>query len=221
MESNRVNARKLAQAHLEQKDPLGWFETLYQAADGDPGIIPWADMVPNPNLVDWLDREEVFGVGKTALKIGCGLGDDAEELTRRGFKVLAFDISQTAIAWCVGRFPGTAVEYIAADLLTSPASWNDAFDFVLESYTLQVLPPTLRSETIKRIARFVAPGGTLLVICRGRDPEEHPGKMPWPLTAFELEAFHTHGLINRAFEDFWDTERPPVRRFRTVYQRQP
>ena len=33
------------------------------------------------------------------LRIRPGLGDDAEELVRRGFDVTAFDISDTAIQW--------------------------------------------------------------------------------------------------------------------------
>ncbi len=218
MESKRVKARELAQKFLVQKDPLGWFEALYKVADGDSGIVPWADMIPNPSLVDWLDREKISGEGKNALKIGCGLGDDAEELARRGFKVLAFDISQTAIDWCNARFPKSTVQYITTDLFESPALWNAAFDMVVESYTLQVLPSELRPGAIERISRFAAPEGTLLVICRGRNPEEHPGKMPWPLTKHELNGFKMHGLKEISFDDFQDDEDPPVRRFRAIYQ---
>jgi SAM-dependent methyltransferase len=219
MELKRVKARELAQKFLAQEDPLGWFEALYKVADGDSGIIPWADMVPNPSLVDWLDRKKISWEGKKALKIGCGLGDDAEELARRGFKVLAFDISQTAIDWCNKRFPKSTVEYINTDLFESPASWNATFDLVVESYTLQVLPPELRPKTVERISRFAARGGTLLVICRGRNPEEDSGRMPWPLTKHELDGFHRHGLKEIAFEDFLDDEDPPVRRYRVMYQR--
>ena len=48
--------------------------------------------------------------GKKALKIGCGLGDDAEYLTETGMEVTAFDISETAIRWCHERFPDSRVE---------------------------------------------------------------------------------------------------------------
>jgi hypothetical protein len=64
----------------------------------------------------------------------------------------------------------------------------------------------------------VAPGGTLLVICRARGAGDPEGKLPFPLLRSELNAFKTeHGLVERSFEDFHDQETPPVRRFRVVY----
>lgn len=219
MESNRAKARGIAKQYLERGDPTGWFEALYSAANGDANMIPWADMVPNPNLVSWLDCQKILGDGKRALKIGCGLGDDAEELARRRFDVVAFDISETAIKWCNARFPESRVKYIVEDLFESSASWDSMFDFVLESYTLQVLPRELRNKAIAQIARFVAPGGTLLVICRGRDSGEHKEDMPWPLTKNELDAFKEHGLTEISFKDYMDQEQPPVRRFRIEYHR--
>jgi SAM-dependent methyltransferase len=217
-ETHRATARQLAQQHLEAGDPLGWFEDLYSLASGDPSIIPWADLRPNPNLVDWLDQQHVVGPGK-ALKVGCGVGDDAEELARRGFETTAFDISQTAIAWSRRRFPRSPVSYLVADLLSAPAEWEARFDLVLESYTLQVLPAHLRTDAMRCITSFVAPAGTLLVITRGREPNEPEGNMPWPLTRDELAFFETLGLREACFEDYLDHEAPPVRRFRATYGR--
>ena len=37
------------------------------------------------------------------------------------------------------------------------------------------------SKAIRQIAAFVAAEGLLLVISRGRDESDNPGKMPWPL----------------------------------------
>jgi hypothetical protein len=82
-----------------------------------------------------------------------------------------------------------------------------------------VLPPELREEAMRRVAGFVAPGGTLLVITRGREPGESEGAMPWPLTRQELGVFSEAGLTERAFEDYVDDESPPVRRFRVAYAR--
>jgi SAM-dependent methyltransferase len=215
----RRKAGDLARESIAAGDPVGWFETLYQQADGDTGAISWADLAPNPNLVAWLDREKVEGNGRRALKIGCGLGDDAEELARRGFLVTAFDVSPTAIEWCYTRFPTTTVKYVVHDLLSDQCEWAADFDFVLESYTLQVLPEDVRAKAIPCVARFVAPGGELLVIARGREPNDPPGTMPWPLLRSELAAFTGAGLTEVRFEDFMDAESPPVRRFRIHYRR--
>ena len=217
-DKDRATARELAERHLSAGDSLGWFETLYTMASGDATIIPWADLTPNPNLLSWLDSHAVDGSGATALKIGCGLGDDAEELSRRGFDTTAFDISSTAIAWCRHRFPRSPVRYVEADLLRPPEAWTGSFDLVVESYTLQVLPPGLHGDAMRAIAAFVAPGGTLLVIARGREPSEPEGTMPWPLTMVEIAAFGEAGLAALDFEDYLDDEEPPVRRFRATFR---
>jgi SAM-dependent methyltransferase len=216
-ETVRATARDIAQRHLDAGDPVGWFEDLYSRAGEDTAIIPWADLVPNPNLVEWLDQQAL--VSGLALKVGSGLGDDAEELARRGFETTAFDISSSAIERSRTRFPNSPVSYFVVDLFSAPNEWSSRFDFVLESYTLQVLPPDLRARAIEAIAAFVAPGGTLLVIARGRETNEPEGKMPWPLTKDELSLFETHGLKQISFEDYVDSEAPPVRRFRVTYLR--
>lgn len=218
-ETQRAIAREIAHKHLVAGDPLGWFEDLYSIAGEDTSIIPWADLSPNPNLVDWLNQRDP-GASGLALKVGSGLGDDAEELARRGYHTTGFDISKTAVTRSRERFPYSAVSYVVADLFSAPSDWNGCFNFVLESYTLQVLPPYLRADAIRYIASFVAPGGTLLVIARGREPNEPEGKMPWPLTKEELALFQTHALKEIYFEDYMDNKEPLVRRFRASYCRE-
>ena len=82
------------------------------------------------------------------------------------------------------------------------------------------LSPNIRADAVRCIASFVAPGGTLLVVARGREPNESEGKMPWPLTKDELSLFKTGGLKEVFFEDYMDSEDPPVRRFRATYRRE-
>ena len=70
-----------------------------------------------------------------------------------------------------------------------------------------------------RVAEFIAPGGTLLVICRGRnasDPAEGP---PWPLVREELDAFLAAGLRAESFDDVADPDDPSIRRFVAVFAR--
>jgi SAM-dependent methyltransferase len=177
-------------------------------------------MRPNHNLLQWLDDHHIQGQGKTALVIGCGLGDDAEELAKRGFNVTAFDISPSAIKWCQNRFADSSVNYLVADLFNPPDEWNQTFDFILESYTLQSLPTSLSSQSIPLIADFLTIDGTLLIICRGRNPEDKLEKLPYPLTKNYLMQFVDVGLSLQQFEDYFDDQdSPPGRRFRVTFKK--
>lgn len=217
---SRKGVRSMARAAIERGQPLDWFEELYtEASTAGVSAIPWADLKPNPNLLGWLDREGTGVIGKSALVVGCGLGDDAEELARRGFDVTAFDISRSAVAMALRRFPTSAVNYAVADLFRPPAGWNESFDFVQEAYTLQVLPVEMRYRAVEKISSFVAPGGTLLVIARGRDDDQEVGELPWPLTRAEVRLSLKFGLEQFSFEDYLDSEVPAVRRFRATFRR--
>jgi SAM-dependent methyltransferase len=214
---DRTRARQLAAEYLAKGDPTGWFEHLYREAEEGKSIVPWADFEPSPNLLDfWKDRA-IPSAGKRALAIGCGLGDDAEQLAEWGFSTTAFDVSESAVRACRRRFPDSQVEYLAADLLQPPASWFRTFDFVFESNTLQVLPAELRPRAMEHAAGFLNEGGRLLVIARARAENDPLGEMPWPLTRVELNHFTAIGLRELSFEDFIDSEDPPARRFRALY----
>jgi 2-polyprenyl-3-methyl-5-hydroxy-6-metoxy-1,4-benzoquinol methylase len=214
---DRTRARQLAAEYIAKGDPTGWFEHLYRGAEEGKSVVPWADLRPSPNLVDfWTDRP-IPSAGKTALTIGCGLGDDAEQLAEWGFSTTAFDVSESAMRSARRRFPDSRVQYVVADLLRPPAEWFQMFDFVFESNTLQVLPRQLRARAMENASGFVAEGGRLLVIARARDESDPPGEVPWPLTRRELDHFTKIGLRELSFEDYFDSEDPPARRFRVLY----
>ena len=208
----------LAAQFLQKNDPTGWFEELYSQAKGNSAEIPWAKSTVNSHLADWLNKNKIDGKGKQALVVGCGLGDDAEALAKIGYQVTAFDISPTAIAWCQQRFPQTSVNYVVADALKPETSWQNRFDFALESYTLQALPESFRQQIMSTIANYLAPRGMLLIICRGRNIQEDAGiSPPWALTKEELSFFTQLKLNQILFEDYLDQNQPPIRRFRITY----
>ncbi|MDJ0578201.1 MAG: class I SAM-dependent methyltransferase [Xenococcaceae cyanobacterium MO_234.B1] len=214
----RTRVRELAYQFLQQNDPTGWFEALYSQVQGDTSQIPWADLTVNPNLSEWLENNQIQGKAKKALVVGCGLGDDAEALSQKGFAVTGFDISPSAIAWCQQRFPNSQVNYIVSDALKLEQSWQQSWDFILESYTLQSLPSSVRKQVMETIVGYLAPGGTLLIICLGRNQSEDEGKYPpYPLTQEELDFIEELGLKKLALEDYLDRKTPPERRFRAQY----
>lgn len=218
MEVTRILVQIKAEEHLKNKDPLGWFEAVYDGAHGDELLVPWANLTSNPHLTEWLDANP-HPSGKKALVVGCGLGDDAEELARRGFIVTAFDISPTAITWCKRRFPLSQVRYLVADLFQSPEGWRGYYDLVFEAYTLQSLQSPLREQAARTLPSFLAPSGNLLVLSRGKEPNEFPEGPPWPLTKNDMAHLLGQGLTVVAFEDYMDKEAVPIRRFRGHYRR--
>jgi hypothetical protein len=200
-------------------DPTGWFERLYVRADAGEAVVPWARDEPNRFVVAWAQARGLTGRGRRALVVGSGLGDDAEYVAGLGFDTVAFDIAPTAIAATRRRFPDTRVDYVVADLLDPPAAWRGAFDLVLESITVQALPPSLHATAIAAVAGMVAPGGTLLVLSGARDEADEVDGPPWPLTRAEIDAFADGGLRPVQVEDLRDASAPGLRRWRAEYER--
>ena len=77
---DRIN-RIGAELATENPDRGDFFETVYDDAAGDAAMVPWADLAPKPNLVEWLQNQPVKQ-GR-AIDVGCGLGDNAEALCQR------------------------------------------------------------------------------------------------------------------------------------------
>ncbi|MEQ0558134.1 class I SAM-dependent methyltransferase [Amycolatopsis sp. NEAU-NG30] len=127
---------------------------------------------PNPHLV----RETATLTPGTALDAGCGAGHEARWLASRGWAVTAVDISAAALARTAASAAALTrdtsspaalardtaaqdVEWVQADLTTwSPGR---SFDLVVTHYAHPAMP---QLDFYDRISRWVAPGGTLLVV---------------------------------------------------------
>ena len=180
---------------IREDRPSDWFEPLYSGSNTDGEGVPWANMKTHPSFTVWLSRNPLNGVGKSALVVGCGMGDDAIELEHLGFHVTAFDVSETAIKYCKERFSHSKVAFEQADLMEFQFQWRQKFDFVLEIYTMQSLPPKYENELIENISNFVAPGGQLLVIADvDRNERSFENGPPWLLTPEHIDSFVSCGL---------------------------
>jgi SAM-dependent methyltransferase len=185
------DVRRLSGEAIRDGDPTGWFERLYADAAQGQAIVPWDRRAPHPLLVEWIERQPASSVGRT-LVVGSGLGDDAAFLAAQGYRVIAFDISRSAIESARRRFPATPADFRVADLLNPPTEWRHHFDLVVETYTTQSLPVRLRPTVVLHVGRFVAPGGKLLVLAVAGDaPVDGP---PWPLSRADIESYAVEGL---------------------------
>ncbi len=214
--SDAGRIRRLVSEYFARGDSTGWFEALYAGAYRNEWGVPWARHETDTALVQWLaQQDDRMTVGKRALVVGCGLGDDAEALAAAGYVVTAFDISATAIGWCGERFPQSRVHYTVADLFALPPDWAGTYDFVLESRTIQSLPWQLCEPAAQAIARCAAPGGRVLVLALAREPHEDRRGIPWPLSRQDLAAFVQAGLVEQRFDE---TYSDGTRRFKVEYR---
>nr|WP_174447662.1 class I SAM-dependent methyltransferase [Demequina soli] len=114
-----------------------------------------------------------------ALEVGCGEGADAVHLASLGWQVTAIDVSATAVSRGVER-ASRAGEDVAArlDWRVDDAMRADLPDATFDLVTTHFAHPEAGiAVLVGRLARLVAPGGTLLVV--GHDPRdphvlEHP-----------------------------------------------
>lgn len=128
----------------------GYWQAHWQRRD-DPATAP-----VNPHLV-----EAVAGLRPgTALDAGCGDGAEARWLADQGWQVTGADISGEALARAARRDGGAnAVRWVEADLeVWAP---DAPFDLVTTHYAHATMP---QLDLYRRLAGWVAPGGTLLIV---------------------------------------------------------
>jgi len=236
-------ARDFAESVMDHCTPAVRYESLYCNAEDDSDRVPWTVGRSNPQLVSWLNREAccIVRPGARAVVVGCGLGDDVVELFRRGYDVVGFDISPTAVKWAARRHPAIADRLIHADLMNPPGRFLARFDLVIEIDTLDAVEPDLQPIAAKGIARLLAPRGVALIMCRAKEPAD-PGTgaagatsdedessaaaqyiegPPFPMTGCELTKLLTQcGLEPRGnIEPFWDAGETPRPYFRGLFTR--
>jgi SAM-dependent methyltransferase len=145
--------------------------------DGEFGAAYWEDRYrnggggsrrdPSPSLL----AEAADLSPGTALDAGCGWGADAMWLAGRGWRVTAADISPAALdqarraAQAADPDAAARVNWQPADL----TNWDpdSRFDLVTSHY---VHVPGPQEELFARLASWVAPGGTLLIVGHGYTP---------------------------------------------------
>lgn len=120
---------------------------------------------PNPYLAP-----EAGGLAPgTALDAGCGTGEEALWLASHGWEVTGADISAAALAQAAEtaakQSVSTGVTWVEEDLTT----WEPEgrFDLVTTNYAHPAMP---QLAFYQRIADWVAPGGTLLIVGHLHDP---------------------------------------------------
>lgn len=194
-------ADQLAAESIAAGRPSAWFDPLYAEGVAGETTLAWDTMAPRPLFAEWLASSSEFmdGAGRRALVVGCGLGADAAHVAAHGYQTTAFDVSPTAIRIATERHPRPGLQFTVADLFDLPPAWIGAYDLVVDVFTVQALPRSVRSAATDAVVSPVAPGGTLVSVQAlddGADP--FPDDPPWPLTRDEIEAFAAGGRLDAA-----------------------
>jgi SAM-dependent methyltransferase len=168
-------------------DRTYWDRVWSAEEHGRPGGM--GDAPPNPHL---LAQASALAPG-TALDAGCGAGAEALWLAAAGWDVTAVDIAEEALARGSSRAAdarlGDRVTWVRADLST----WDPPhpYDLVATHYAHPTIP---QLDFYRRIARWVSPGGTLLVVGHlHRGAGVH--RAPHPPTGASVTASAVSGLL--------------------------
>lgn len=192
---------------VKEDKPNDWFEVLYSESNEGGEGVPWANMAPHPLFKSWISNNPIIGKGKSALVVGCGMGDDAIELEAAGFEVTAFDVSNSAIELCKKRFPNSKIKFVQADLIEGVSEWYKKFDFVLEIFTIQALPPKYEKILIQNISDFVSTNGKLVLITEVNDGKRtYENGPPWLLNHEYPKLFKSCGLSQILHSSNTETE---------------
>lgn len=138
----------------------GYWEEHWRA--WDPGAAD--ENPPNPYLAGELGD---LAPG-TALDAGCGRGAEARWLAAHGWRVTAVDISSEVLARAAATDPSGRIHWLGTDLCT----WTPTapYDLVTTHYAHPAMP---QLDFYDRVASWVAPGGTLLIVGHRQTDGEH------------------------------------------------
>ena len=108
-----------------------------------------------PLLVEWL---QYLPAGASLLDLGCGGGQDAGDLARRGYRIVGVD--RTSALLSAGRRRYRSLPLVCADLRDLPFQAM-SFDGLWAAASLMHLPKSEARQILADLYRLIRPGGLL------------------------------------------------------------
>ena len=138
----------------------GFFDSVYE------DVPPWDVGDAQPALTALLDE---FPPAEPVLDVGCGSGDLALALVRRGLRTVGVDIVEAAIAQArekANHLPPEAarlVDFRVGDAL-HPASRGEQFGAVVDSGFFHLFDQDTRDRVESELAAALVPGGRFYLL---------------------------------------------------------
>jgi glutathione S-transferase len=162
-------------------------ERFVNAYDGG-APPPWDIGKPQDELVAVFDE---IGISGSALDLGCGTGENALELARRGLDVWGLDSTPAAIAAAEKKRDarGLNAKFVVGDALDL-APLGRTFDTVLDCGLFHVIDEEERRRYLRELLHVVRPGGRHLMLGFATNTS---GVGPRGYSAEELRGYFAEG----------------------------
>ncbi len=177
-----------------------WWERLYRSSDVSQ--LPWYSAELDPDIESALGAHATEGA--RILDLGTGPATQAVALARRGYSVVASDISETAVrkGRSLAKEEGVRIVFRVDNILDSRL--EDALaDVIVDRGVFHVLPPEARPVYVKQVRRIVRPRGLLLLkTFSDKEPgDDGPYRLsPGELRGYFLDSFDVVSIEETVFQ---------------------
>lgn len=126
-----------------------------------------------------------------AIDLGCGAGNHAVALARRGFDVTGVDLSERAVDLARQRVreQGVSCRFVAADLLGDTAELGTGFELAYEWEVLHHILPGDRETYVRNVQGLLAEGGMYLSVCFSELSPQFGGRGKLRRTPLDTELY--------------------------------
>ena len=97
------------------------------------------------------------------LDVGCGAGQNASHLAKKGFRVTGIDLSKKMLAIAKKSYPNCTFIEMDMRYLTFP---TERFDGILSSYSLIHVPNVYVTDVLKSCFRILKPNGWIAIFAQ-------------------------------------------------------
>jgi SAM-dependent methyltransferase len=125
-------------------------------------LVPWATDACDADIVTALaEHAPPHDASRHLLDVGCGLGQVARHAADAGYRVVATDFSEAALAAARDAAGARDIVWLRDDICAT--GLVGPFEVVVDRATLHTLPRSRAFAWAAAIAKLAAPGATLII----------------------------------------------------------